>query len=448
MLASLRRTFGIFCCLLAACGARTPLDDLASAANSAAGRDGAGGAAGKGGIGAGGGPTIAGSGGTGESPAMAGSGGSLTSAGTGGQGPVDRCASSRCEHGGRCVTKGDMPVCDCPAAFTGEFCELPRFEGLGILPESIASLPAAISSDGQVVVGHCIQTQQAFRWDRRRGMTPLTLARNQAWAIATDAIGSVVVGSALPCDSDRCQDSQHAARWEAGAFEMLGEPDSSRQTAATGISADGSVIVGYDYGGPGFVAFRWTRQGGAVPLGPGSALDVSGDGRVIVGYGGTPGNQRAMRWSPEGDATELGALPGETSGYAYAANADGSVIVGSSWSTNTTFATRWSDSDGTTSFGPLPGDIVAAFYATSEDGSVAVGVSTNARPPTLYTGHALIWDDASGLRALESDLARAGIDIGGWKLVQATAVSANGRVITGFGTNPSGQTEAWIVRLP
>jgi uncharacterized membrane protein len=109
---------------------------------------------------------------------------------------------------------------------------------------------------------------------------------------------------------------------------------------------------------------------------------------------------------------------------------------------------RWSESDGTTSFAPLAGDIVASFYSTNEDGSVAVGVSTNVRPPTLYAGHALIWDEMLGPRTLESDLTRARIDIGAWKLVQATAVSANGRVITGFGTNPNGQTEAWIVRLP
>lgn len=341
-----------------------------------------------------------------------------------------------------------MPVCDCAAAFTGEFCELPRFEGLGILPESIGCLPAAISSDGKVVVGHCMQTQQAFRWDTESGMTQLTLPSRESWAIATDALGSVVVGSALYDDCDGCQGYQHAIRWEAGVLENLGVPDSSSQTAATGISADATVIVGYDYGLPGFVAFRWTRQDGVVPLGPGSALGVSADGRVIVGYSGTQGSQGAVRWSPEGDVLKLDALPGEAFSYAYAADADGSVVVGSSWSTNTTSAMRWSESDGTTSFEPLSGDVVAAFYSTNEDGSVAVGVSTNVRPPTLHAGQALIWDDTLGPRALESDLTRAGIDVGAWKLVQATALSANGHVVTGFGTNPSGQTEAWIIRLP
>jgi uncharacterized membrane protein len=340
-----------------------------------------------------------------------------------------------------------MPVCDCAAAFTGKFCELPRFEGLGILPESIGCLPAAISSDGKVVVGHCIQTQQAFRWDRESGMTQLTLASRESWAIATDAVGSVVVGTALYRDCDGCQGYQHAVRWEAGALEVLGMPDSSSQTAATGISADGSVIVGYDYGFPGFVAFRWTREEGVVPLGAGTPLGISADGRVTVGYG-TQGRQRAVRWSPEGDVFELDALPAEDFSYAYGADADGSVVVGSSWSTATTSAMRWSESDGTTSFAPFPGDVVAAFYSTNQDGSVAVGVSTNVRPPTLYAGHALIWDDALGARALESDLTRAGIDIGEWKLVQASDLSADGRVITGFGTNPSGQTEPWIVRLP
>jgi uncharacterized membrane protein len=108
---------------------------------------------------------------------------------------------------------------------------------------------------------------------------------------------------------------------------------------------------------------------------------------------------------------------------------------------------RWSESDGTTSFGPLPGDIVAALYSTNADGSVAVGVSTDHRPPTLYAGHALIWDDALGPRTLESELIGLGVELGAWHLVQATAVSANGRVVTGFGTNPDGQTEAFVARL-
>ena len=40
-----------------------------------------------------------------------------------------------------------------------------------------------------------------------------------------------------------------------------------------------------------------------------------------------------------------------------------------------------------------------------------------------------------------------GLEIEGWTLPIATGVSADGLTIVGYGTNPRGDTEAWIVRL-
>jgi len=39
------------------------------------------------------------------------------------------------------------------------------------------------------------------------------------------------------------------------------------------------------------------------------------------------------------------------------------------------------------------------------------------------------------------------VDIKGWTLTRATAVSDDGRSIVGYGTNPGGQVEAWLLRL-
>jgi uncharacterized membrane protein len=278
-------------------------------------------------------------------------------------------------------------------------------------------------------------------------MTQIGPASTKAWAIATDGRGSVTVGSTLHYECPDCQGYQQAFRSEAATLEDLGLSATKTNAVATGISADASVIVGYAYGGldDAYLGFRWTRQNGFELAGPGSPLAVSDDGLVTVGL---QNDRRAARWTAQGEAIELDALPGQTLSIAYAVDADGSVIVGASWSTAVTSAVRWTEHSGTTSFEALPGDIYAAFSATNQDGSVAVGVSHPRRPPTFVDGHALIWDEDLGLRTLESDLARAGVDLGAWKLVHAQAVSANGRVISGFGTNPSGQTEGWIARLP
>ena len=49
-----------------------------------------------------------------------------------------------------------------------------------------------------------------------------------------------------------------------------------------------------------------------------------------------------------------------------------------------------------------------------------------------------------GMRALGAVLERQGVDLTGWILEEASAVSADGRVIAGTGINPDGDTEAWI----
>jgi len=38
--------------------------------------------------------------------------------------------------------------------------------------------------------------------------------------------------------------------------------------------------------------------------------------------------------------------------------------------------------------------------------------------------------------------------ITGWILTRATAISDDAHTIAGYGTNPQGQTEAWIIELP
>ncbi|QDU90479.1 hypothetical protein Pla175_38840 [Pirellulimonas nuda] len=47
------------------------------------------------------------------------------------------------------------------------------------------------------------------------------------------------------------------------------------------------------------------------------------------------------------------------------------------------------------------------------------------------------------MRSLADALTDAGVDLTGWRLQRATGVSADGKVIVGYGANPAGQVEAW-----
>src|SRR5262245_49503577 len=77
------------------------------------------------------------------------------------------------------------------------------------------------------------------------------------------------------------------------------------------------------------------------------ASGISGDGTTVVGQSnGTAGN-RAFRWTAGTGMQSLGTLSGFTMSYSHAVNADGSVIVGSSSNTNNTSrAFRWTVGSG------------------------------------------------------------------------------------------------------
>ena len=41
-----------------------------------------------------------------------------------------------------------------------------------------------------------------------------------------------------------------------------------------------------------------------------------------------------------------------------------------------------------------------------------------------------------------------GLNLSGWSLYAATAISQDGRTISGYGTDPSGRTQAWVATIP
>jgi uncharacterized membrane protein len=94
--------------------------------------------------------------------------------------------------------------------------------------------------------------------------------------------------------------------------------------------------------------------------------------------------------------------------------------------------------------GTLPGGTSSTAIGVSADGSAVVGYvqfSSGTR--------AFFWDSFHGMRVVQDMLVDDfGLDLTGWKLEGATATSADGQVIVGYGTNPSGQTEAWLAMIP
>lgn len=234
-------------------------------------------------------------------------------------------------------------------------------------------------------------------------------------ATGVSADGLVVVGGSFrPCSGEGDPCLNDAFRWTAdGGMVSIG------QGVAEGVSADGSVVVGGSYGNSTGQAFRWTANDGMLNIGSGVAAGVSGDGSVVVGTGG---NVQAFRWTSGAGRVDLGDNPGG-SFYTSANSAswDGSVIVGFSYGNGPSEAFRWTASDGMLGIGGYNA------FGVSGDGSVVVGQ----RP----FNEAFRWTSDAGMVGLGY--------LPDFFASVATGVSADGSVVVGYGYGLSNEAFVW-----
>jgi probable HAF family extracellular repeat protein len=131
---------------------------------------------------------------------------------------------------------------------------------------------------------------------------------------------------------------------------------------------------------------------------------------------------------------------------AYGVSAEGSVVVGSAESLAfQKEAFRWTTGGGMVGLGVLPGHTESFAQDVSADGSVVVGSSYN---PEVGGTDAFIWDAAHGMRSVRDVLVAQGLNLNGWSLFSAEAISDDGLTIIGRGNNPSGLGEQWIATVP
>jgi len=173
--------------------------------------------------------------------------------------------------------------------------------GLGDLPDtSFASRATAVNGDGTIVVGSHLpdafsaDRSEAFVWSAETGMFELDdsvfIASSEAFDISRQ--GLVIVGYTVDLNFHK-----RGAKWtvEDGWVYLGGIPhpfyEYSSEAHAT--NTDGSIIVGQGESGPNAQeAFMWTQATGTVALGdlPGGihksdATGVSFDGSIVVGTG-------------------------------------------------------------------------------------------------------------------------------------------------------------------
>jgi Predicted integral membrane proteins containing uncharacterized repeats len=324
------------------------------------------------------------------------------------------------------------------------------FEGLGDLPGGkFESAALRISADGLVIVGNGMTETgaQAFRWTQAEGMTSLGNLHDsrfkQSWAVSVSENGTAIIGYGDPGSSDWKDYQGFLWIQRSGMTEIRTTSHPIRQ--AFDISADGSVIVGDDRE----QAFRWTRPKKFERLGVlrgrtnSRAITVSADGSVITGSSyNLPSwdQQEAFIWTPLGGMIPLGTLPNKASSFPNAISADGSVIVGTSGSS----AFRWTAATGMRDIGHLDGAKQIHPGGVSAHGDTIVGAGYIDRDH----GVAFIWDEAHGMRVLQDVLkSEYRLDLRGWELQNASAITPDGHTIVGWGINPNGHQEAFRVVL-
>ncbi len=339
-----------------------------------------------------------------------------------------------------------------------------RFDSLGLVDSTVVTTSGteyvhpSVSGDGRVVGASSAGV--GFTWTSFAGRTNLA-ANRSCYPTALSYDGTTVVGKALAGDG-----YWYPTKWTQGTRSTLSiYPDA--YATPTDVSADGSVVVGYQgrYG----AGFKWTEHAAWNITGLSKVVGVSGDGMLLAGnkYAGTSGwddwaprvpsgpTSRAFTWQ-NWNQPDLGSLNGPTgSAWAWGISADGRVVVGGAGGGTSPFvreAFRWTAEEGMVGLGAAPGwtspNDATWMNAANGDGSVLVGTacSTGTAPNQQQ---AIIWDAAHGIRFLRDVLVNDyGIDLTGWQLGDANGISDDGLTIVGLGQGPLGQSEGWVVQLP
>ena len=213
-----------------------------------------------------------------------------------------------------------------------------------------------------VVVGRLPLGIEAFRWTAAGGMVGLGDLPGESASVATgvSADGSVVVGEAVQVGSRRSA-GRRPAGWSAWATCPAGFWSDAMVCRPTAPSSSGGAVG--DPAGNDVEAFRWTAAGGMVGLGdlPGgdqsSAAGVSADGSTVVGSSDhCRRDTRRSAGRRRRGMVGLGDLPGgDFYSIANGVSADGSTSSGGGQSPP---APGWPHQPGGSSPFPVPRDYV------------------------------------------------------------------------------------------
>lgn len=244
-------------------------------------------------------------------------------------------------------------------------------------------------------------------------------------------------------------------------------------SVANRASRDGNAFVGMtnffiDFGGGGSEfsdAYVWTESGGMqllphfFDLFRSEAFGVSADASIVVGYEADFSDFRyPVKWdmTQGGAVTQLAVPPGEQgSSIPLVVSDNGAWASGFSLMDNQGFTfredlVRWDVATGAVTLlaQTPPGFFGAVPSAISEDGSMIVGTWNATMFFDNPEGRAFVWKQGEGARALKDILEDDyGLDLTGWRLLSARGMSDDGKTIVGHALDPDGTMTGYVAIL-
>lgn len=296
----------------------------------------------------------------------------------------------------------------------------------------------ALSADGRTAAGGLVGGPSGgFRW---REDAPLQVLPAAISVRAISASGRYVAGSS----ADAAQ-REVATFWDDGvAHSIDGIPDGSVLSVAYGVTDQPRVAGTAVDTARGSTAFLWSRNEGLHALASAGtssgASGISADGRRIFGWSERNATRQGVLWHQGHACCVVDAASSEI----IAANRSGTLMLGiapDDAGNDRPFC--WLPDAGASRAPIAAAQDATRFVAVSDDGRMLAGASGSGAQRV-----AVVWTDARGVERLDVFLAAEHIAVPqGWTLMAATAVSADGRRLGGFGLQ-DGRFDSFVIDLP
>ena len=231
-------------------------------------------------------------------------------------------------------------------------------------------------------------------------------------------------------------------------------PDSSYDNEARGVGRNQRILIQTsNRSGASNAVFYTPAIGKHTDLGwlRANAIDRAGTRIVGIDRSTLTGNNEAALLDDTYGTRFLGVLEGGVNSEAFGISANGRNIVGHSdfeiAGSSGVQAFRWHADLGMRPLSPiLDGGLDSTALDVDDSGNAVVGSYAVAGGSTL----AFLWTPGTGRVDLANYLTNTlglGSALSGWTLLEATDISADGRIIAGNGLDPNGRNQGFLIDL-